>query len=235
MSDFEPDDDTVAGGTHLDEDVSRLDRRDLLKKGAVGVGVVGVVWAAPHIQRLSLRPDYASAASVTKPCTGDFTFDVALPGTMNGPASGSGNQLGKACTDLTLSTKQTYGAQVDRADRFWKTVTVDKHAGGANCTITKLHFDPSDATNGTCQSNAPTLHGTSDQCSDYGAANPLYGSYLVFDSAGVGAHSGKYHTDSGYTLTSNGAFAHFASDPDQSSDLGPPSGGGHMKVTVHCT
>jgi hypothetical protein len=227
----------LESGAGMVEEASQIDRRDLLKKGVLGVGVAGVVWAAPHIDRLSLRPDYASAASVTKACSGDFTFDAPLPGTKNGPAAGSGNQLGKACTDLTLSIKQDYGHQVDpsRADRYWKTVKVDKASGGVNCTITKLTFNPVDVANGPCMSNAPTATGTPDQCSDNGANNGLYGSYQVFDSAGPGSHAGMYHTDTGYTITANGAYAHFASDPDQSSDLGPPSGGGNVKITVHCT
>jgi hypothetical protein len=136
---------------------------------------------------------------------------------------------------LTLSINQDYGPQVDRPDRFWKTVKVDKSAGGTNCTITKLTFDPSDVTNGPCVSNAPTPTGTADQCSDFGANNGVYGSYLVHDSACVGCKTGLYHSDTGYTLTANGAFAHFSSDPDQSSDLGPPSGGGNVKIKVHCT
>ncbi len=40
-----------------------FDRRDLLKKGAIGAGAAGVVWAAPKIEGLSLRPDYASAGT----------------------------------------------------------------------------------------------------------------------------------------------------------------------------
>ncbi len=38
-------------------------RRELLKKSAAGAGAVGVAWAAPRVEGLSLRPDYAAAQS----------------------------------------------------------------------------------------------------------------------------------------------------------------------------
>jgi len=47
---------------------SELDRRSVLKKAAVGAAVAGTVWNAPRIDGLSIRPDYAAAAS-TAPCS----------------------------------------------------------------------------------------------------------------------------------------------------------------------
>ena len=38
-------------------------RRDLLRKSAAAAGVAGVVWSAPRVEGLSLRPDYAAAQS----------------------------------------------------------------------------------------------------------------------------------------------------------------------------
>lgn len=40
-----------------------FDRRALLKKSAVGAAAAGVVWTAPRIEGLSLRPSYAAASS----------------------------------------------------------------------------------------------------------------------------------------------------------------------------
>jgi len=54
------------------------------------------------------------------------------------------------------------------------------------------------------------------------------------NSAPMGWSSFHYHTDTGYTKTANGVYSLFASDPDQSNDLGPPSGGGVAHVKVHC-
>ena len=50
-------------------------RRDLLKKGAVGATVAGVVWQAPKVRGLSLRPDYAAAG--TDSCVGTFSVIVS--------------------------------------------------------------------------------------------------------------------------------------------------------------
>lgn len=55
-----------------------IDRREALKKAAVAAGAAGVVWAAPVIEGLSVRPDFAAAASQGGG-GGLFTFDVPLP------------------------------------------------------------------------------------------------------------------------------------------------------------
>ena len=49
---------------------SNSTRRDLIKKAAVGSGVVAAVWVAPRVDGLSLRPDYAAAGTAS----GTFTF-----------------------------------------------------------------------------------------------------------------------------------------------------------------
>ena len=53
-------------------DSSRMARRELMRKAAIGASVTGAVWAAPSIDGLSLVPDYAAAATGT----GAFTFTV---------------------------------------------------------------------------------------------------------------------------------------------------------------
>src|SRR5207302_10969337 len=58
-------------GTPAPEDEQHVGRRDVLKKGAVGVAATGIAWAAPTIQGLTARPDYAAAASAG--CRGTFT------------------------------------------------------------------------------------------------------------------------------------------------------------------
>lgn len=57
-------DDTADTRDEVDEtDDGSTTRRGLLKKGLVGAGAVGAVWAAPRIEGLSVRPDYAAAQS----------------------------------------------------------------------------------------------------------------------------------------------------------------------------
>lgn len=61
------------------DDSQAVDRRSVIKKSAAASVVAGVVWSAPKINGLSLRPSYAAAASTTS------SFAV----TLNSP-SGSG-------------------------------------------------------------------------------------------------------------------------------------------------
>lgn len=44
-------------------DDSPIGRRDAIKKAAIGATAAGVVWSAPRIEGLSLRPAYAAATS----------------------------------------------------------------------------------------------------------------------------------------------------------------------------
>ena len=235
-----------------------VSRRDVLRTGAAAAGVAaGVVWVSPVIEGLSGRPAFAGAASLPPPppCSGDFTFDVVLPGTTHGPASATGSSPAKACTDLTLHVSSHYdvsppGDQViaDTAKsepRTYQTISIDKSAGGAGCTLTAVTFDvpgtPGFGKGTSDGDGRPGRNGvcTGPGCSDNGAANSLYGAYEVLDrtdlnSVPMGWSSFHYHTDTGYTKTANGVYALFASDPDQSNDLGPPSGGGVAHVKVHC-
>jgi len=87
------------------DDKPAIDRRTAIKRGVAAGAAAGVVWTAPKIEGLSLRPNYATAMS-TAP--GLLCVDVPAVSPMNGtsvfapPAfdicSGSGDiqiQLGK--------------------------------------------------------------------------------------------------------------------------------------------
>jgi hypothetical protein len=55
-----------ADGTPMEEALPKgagMDRRAAIKKGIVGSAIAGVVWSAPRVEGLSLRPDYAEALS----------------------------------------------------------------------------------------------------------------------------------------------------------------------------
>jgi hypothetical protein len=51
-----------------------IDRRSAIKKAVAGAAITGVAWSAPRVEGLSLRPNYAAAASATV-----FTGTVDLP------------------------------------------------------------------------------------------------------------------------------------------------------------
>ena len=235
----------------------RVSRRDVIRTGgAAAAGVAaGVVWASPVIEGLSGRPAFAAAASPPPPppCSGDFTFNIALPGTIAGPASAGGSTPAKGCTDMTLHVGSHYdvfppGDQIvdtGPEPRTYQTISIDKSAGGAGCTLESVTFDvpstPGFGKGTTDGEGRPGRNGvcSGPGCSDYGRLNDLYGAYQVLDrgdlnSAAMSWSSYHYHTDTGYTKTANGLFALFVSDPDQSNDLGPPSGGGVAHVKVSC-
>jgi len=104
-----------------------IGRRDLLKKGAMGAGVVGVVWAAPAIEGLTLSPAYGVAASGG--CHGTFLFDVKLP----------------RDTTQHASTPTRTGCVAAITNSDWngkhETVTSTLIAGGPGCTFNAMNFD----------------------------------------------------------------------------------------------
>ena len=234
-------------------------RRDVIRTGgAAAAGVAaGVVWASPVIEGLSGRPAFAAAASPPPPplCEGDFTTNIALPGNVHGPSAAGGSAPAQGCKDMTLHVNSRYdvfppGDQViadteTSEPRTYQTISIDKSAGGTNCTINAVTFDVPDSpglAKGTSDGDGrPGRNGpcTGPGCSDRGKNFDVYGAYEVLDrtdlnSAKMSWSSYHYHTDTGYTKTANGVYALFASDPDQSNDLGPPSGGGVAHVKVSC-
>ena len=64
------------GNGHSGSDASdTIGRREAIKKGAIGAAAAGVVWSAPRIEGLNLRPNYAAAASGAG---GPFNFTIQL-------------------------------------------------------------------------------------------------------------------------------------------------------------
>lgn len=63
-----------------------INRREAIRKTAIGAATAGVIWSAPQVKGLHLRPAYAAAAS------GPMTFNFMLDGAQAGTASaGTGN------------------------------------------------------------------------------------------------------------------------------------------------
>ncbi|MFN8038102.1 MAG: hypothetical protein U0Q07_02730 [Acidimicrobiales bacterium] len=78
-------------GTADETKATSLDRRKLLTRGALAAGVAGAVWAAPKVEGLSLRPDYAAAATNNPNQPGAFVFNQPLNQNIGG--TGGTNQL----------------------------------------------------------------------------------------------------------------------------------------------
>ena len=85
---------STAGVPVSDHDQERggaLNRRDLLKKTAVGAAAAGVVWSAPRVEGLSMRPSYAAASSAGGTADVLITFNQAdvFVGAWSAPAGGT--------------------------------------------------------------------------------------------------------------------------------------------------
>ncbi|MEM7091665.1 MAG: hypothetical protein AAF567_01585 [Actinomycetota bacterium] len=79
--------------------VEQPSRRELIVKSAAAATVAGVVWSAPRIEGLSLRPSYASASSGG---SGQFIYNSSL-GQSNYSATGSPCCLGSGSFKLNGS------------------------------------------------------------------------------------------------------------------------------------
>jgi hypothetical protein len=169
-----------ADGEHADDVESgdeislkgSFDRRSALKKAGVAAGAAGVVWSAPKITGLSLRPDYASAAT-TGPGPdnvgpGNFTFNSVLPG---GPTYQS---------DVTFplggGLKLHLDSHIDLGGVVQFTET--KVSGPATCSITGVTFDGRTYQSGVGPAN-PNVPDSSTS-----TANSFHGSWRNDDGGG---------------------------------------------------
>jgi hypothetical protein len=120
----------------VESESGSIDRRTLLRRSAIGAGATGVMWAAPNLTRLSLRPDYAAAASGPA-CKGAFTATVSLA--FGGPNSTTSSDDTLASCGLKAHTDAEWGdaALVFSPDNpATVVITVDKTAGPAGCEFT---------------------------------------------------------------------------------------------------
>ena len=109
-------------------------RRDLLKKSVAAAGVAGVVWSAPRVEGLSLRPDYAAAQSGV-----DSEWSVSA--TRSGAVfSGAANSTAPQPADfllLTITVPSDGPSQQLQAD-----LITDSQAGQfANCSSAGFNID----------------------------------------------------------------------------------------------
>ena len=73
------------------EESGLVDRRAMIKKTAVGAAAAGIVWSAPKVEGLSLRPSYAAAGTGGGGNT-DFAA-VSVPGSATQSLGGGNVQV----------------------------------------------------------------------------------------------------------------------------------------------
>jgi hypothetical protein len=229
-------------GMGSEGDDRRVGRRDAIKRGAVGAGVMGVVWAAPAIQGLSLRPDYAAAASgsVTAHCTADYKSDQTLGCTfITGDAanSQSGHQTADIpgnCGKLSLSI-----------DQFWADISGFKRGTTANNTDTAC--DPQNGP--ACDSATVTRHDANGNFRlvtikrTAGNINCKFAD-VKFDGVISNFDPPHQHTanpktgnhGSGASESGDQLQVAFINDPNFRGDVGrPPACGGKAHIHIRCT
>jgi hypothetical protein len=116
----------------------RLDRRDMMKKAAIGASAV---WVAPKIQGLTRRQAFAASLSH---CTGTFHFDAPLSGSVTDSKIDAASPVGvfehetfQACGPFAVNIRQDYQAG---ADAFSK-MAVNVGWGVDTCAVESLNVD----------------------------------------------------------------------------------------------
>ena len=133
----EPGNEGTDEGVQVEEEEQELGRRDLFKKGAVGVAATGVLWAAPTISGLSFRPDYAAASSGGgQACTGTFSSNQSIP--HEGPNTDVASDQAIGACGVVIHTVAKWGPPAkffDQSQPADVTVTINKTAGPLNCVF----------------------------------------------------------------------------------------------------
>jgi hypothetical protein len=87
----------------------RIDRRDMMKKAAIGASAV---WVAPKIVGLSKRPSFAGGLSH---CSGKFNFSAPLSGSVTDSSIANTSPIGvfenetfQACGSFAVTIRQDY-------------------------------------------------------------------------------------------------------------------------------
>lgn len=135
-------------------DDGAIDRRTAIKKAALGAATAGVVWTAPRIEGLTLRPNYAAAGSAcagssavavitgASPVSGDLAgckFDLRATTSPTGLVNsvfhtGDATQINSVTWNGSVITA-TYPLQVIAGNQ-WQTVRSFFQAAGGDWTVT---------------------------------------------------------------------------------------------------
>lgn len=109
---------------------SKVDRRDLIKKAAAGAAAAGVVWSAPKVEGLSLRPSYAAAGSA------GGAGQVAIPFVFN-----SAGQVHAVASPSLGNGNAVLGVATHTAGGMSTTMLVF-NGGPSTATITSVNVNP---------------------------------------------------------------------------------------------
>jgi hypothetical protein len=200
------------------EDREGLSRRDALKRGAIGTGVVGVAWAAPAIVGLSSSPAYGATSSNSHvPCTGDASFDIPIPC----PVPGGGS------TDVT--PQGDCGKQHITADTHWADLTPNDPGGSP---VKFNHFQVNDA-NGQFLLVTVKRHGN-DHCKFANASvdNPPQ---TAFGDPNTSVNTSNGTRGTGPSQSGDKVQIIYSGDPNYHDDLGRPNCSGKFHIGMHCT
>jgi hypothetical protein len=118
----------------------RIDRRDMVKKVAIGASAV---WVAPKIEGLSMRPGFAGRLSH---CSGSFRFDEPLSGSVNDSRTDASSPVGlferevlQACGPFAVRIRQDY--QPATGPNAFSTMAVNVGWTSDTCTVDSLSVD----------------------------------------------------------------------------------------------
>ncbi len=225
-------DDNDIGAT--DGEARRFNRRAALKKGAVGAGVVGVVWAAPAIEGLSLTPAYASASSglSTVMCTGSAKFSLTIPCPAPGHSSSDVTPTGNCgiqgiTADTRLANAHPHDSVKSVADQF-DSVNYNDNPNTNNADAGYPYNNKNKFVVLTVHRNTGNEH-----CKFTG---------VTFDGTSPYQFNPTNHNVNGRPTKFNGAFATsdqiqigFASDPNERADLGQAPCEGTAHISLTCT
>jgi hypothetical protein len=149
------DPDPTLGDAPEEGSVRRIDRRDVMKKAAIGASAV---WVAPKITGLSKAPKFAGRLS---PCTGKFLFNALLAGSINDSNTSNTSPIGitehlsfQACGTVNTAIRQDYQPGVDA----FSVMAVNVNWASDNCVIESLNVDAK-----RNAINAPVQHGPTPQ------------------------------------------------------------------------
>jgi hypothetical protein len=231
----------------------RMARRDLLKKGAMGAGVAGVVWTSPEILGLVTRPAYAAASSAPSSdsgppsnvsnvaCTGDIGFNIKIPCPPDGHFTKDVVIAGGNCptqvitVDSHWAVGQPHDATASRPNAFNDIHAQDKgpwkiyEAGGSfydSNTLPPYLITSIKRANANCSFD----HFVAGDAGVPGSGAIVGGNDFFFNPVTKQKFSDAAVTAADISIG-------WASDPNERADLGQPlcSDATSAKLHMHCT
>jgi len=116
----------------------QIGRRDALRKAAAGAATAGIIWSAPRVEGLSMRPNYAGASSHTTE-----TISVQL----------NSNSVGLRASGMCINGGSA------RMDAVLVSTSIDaSYAVGSGATLVSVAVTDGPGQVNSTNGNAGTLH-----------------------------------------------------------------------------